>query len=785
MISGRAAVEAVLRAAMQRLLAGRVVGWSFALRDEQGELAAFGDGWARAPWEGPGLAMTADSRCQFGSMSKSVTSIGLMALMDDWNRLLAEAQSLVAQAGWVSDWFRLSIPLRRSPPAAALRLLETLLGKQSDFILRVLRDGKPLHADRSVAELLAGQLRSNVGAGVEDITLAHLLTHQSGIDFDAMNLPDPADGEFDFWGTIRTYLRSPVAWAPGQSKPGYRNEHFRLVRAVIEECAAEDYESFIIRRVVRRSGASSLSLVPDAENGVRYYGRDASLDPEMVAPPRVGGEFGPYRRLGGAYGWYGSMRDLTKLLQAFQAGSIVSPESRDRALAGRFAFYPETHTDGIFYGHNGKWGGGVGGMNGAHRLLADGRTAAFVTNITGVDADSIIRQTLDALLPVFEVYAPSGVVPAVRIINPFGVGDLHVTLDGRPATPAAPTVTDVLFFGGTTTVRACVFEAGRRLSRESTVEMGVVVRPPRPADAPSGGRPLGLEYRYVEGAFDKLPDFDCMNTASVQVGTAAAPDLSQASRGTNFAIEYRAYLEVPATGEYAFTIQSDDGSRFWVGDTLVVDNDGRHGPLSKSGHTLLTEGCHLVRIQFFQRGGGKLLQLNWSGPGVEEGPIPASQFLLPEPAPAPVCAPPVRARGGLRFRLAHGVWERFPEDLRRLPPLVLGVLSDIRLPPHQRLTHYALEFEGWLEVVTAGEYTFELSSDDGSLLWLNDVMIINNDGLHATLSESAALSLDVGRYPIRVQYFQRTGGSALSLSFRIGSGQFLPIPSERFWFDVS
>src|SRR5687767_8778418 len=42
-----------------------------------------------------------------------------------------------------------------------------------------------------------------------------------------------------------------------------------------------------------------------------------------------------------------------------------------------------------------------------------------------------------------------------------------------------------------------------------------------------------------------------------------------------------------------------------------------------------------------------------------------------------------------------------------------------------------LRLEGWVEVVRPGRYRFDVSSDDGSKLWVNDVLLIDNGGEHA------------------------------------------------------
>ena len=43
------------------------------------------------------------------------------------------------------------------------------------------------------------------------------------------------------------------------------------------------------------------------------------------------------------------------------------------------------------------------------------------------------------------------------------------------------------------------------------------------------------------------------------------------------------FLDVPSTGDYAFSTASDDGSRLWIDEELVVANDGHHGVMGQKG----------------------------------------------------------------------------------------------------------------------------------------------------------------------------------------------------------
>ncbi len=77
--------------------------------------------------------------------------------------------------------------------------------------------------------------------------------------------------------------------------------------------------------------------------------------------------------------------------------------------------------------------------------------------------------------------------------------------------------------------------------------------------------------------------------------------------------------------------------------------------------------------------------------------------------------------------------------------------------------YFAIHFRGKLAVATPGVYMFELSSDDGSKLFINGKLVVDNDGLHPTQSSNAHITLRAGFHPIEIHYFQ---GPAHELSLQ-------------------
>ena len=90
---------------------------------------------------------------------------------------------------------------------------------------------------------------------------------------------------------------------------------------------------------------------------------------------------------------------------------------------------------------------------------------------------------------------------------------------------------------------------------------------------------------------------------------------------------YTGWIDVPATGIWTLSVTSDDGSKLYLGNDLVANNDGLHGMATVSGTRGLRAGKHALRVEFFEAGGGAGVILAWSGPGAATGAVPAANLL--------------------------------------------------------------------------------------------------------------------------------------------------------------
>ena len=121
----------------------------------------------------------------------------------------------------------------------------------------------------------------------------------------------------------------------------------------------------------------------------------------------------------------------------------------------------------------------------------------------------------------------------------------------------------------------------------------------------------------------------------------------------------------------------------------------------------------------------------------------------------------------LTFTVYQGGWDKLP-DFSKLEAKATDHVEGglITLKAADKLNeNFALVFNGKLEAPADGNYSFELSSDDGSRLKIDGVDVIDHDGIHGSASKRGSVELKKGSHAIEVQYFEKSGQEELALSW--------------------
>ena len=113
------------------------------------------------------------------------------------------------------------------------------------------------------------------------------------------------------------------------------------------------------------------------------------------------------------------------------------------------------------------------------------------------------------------------------------------------------------------------------------------------------------------------------------------------------------------------------------------------------------------------------------------------------------------------------------ETLAKLKPQATGIVPEIVLdvPQRQEPDGFALRFSGMIQIPKSGRYTFFITSDDGSRVYVDGNLLVDNDRLQGMTECSGSVELIAGSHPIAVTYFDNGGGDGLEVAW---SGPDLP-----------
>jgi hypothetical protein len=132
----------------------------------------------------------------------------------------------------------------------------------------------------------------------------------------------------------------------------------------------------------------------------------------------------------------------------------------------------------------------------------------------------------------------------------------------------------------------------------------------------------GIAFRYFEPTA-KI-DMTFPNSDPVSLGIANVFSVENKKRTDKFAFEFSGYLKTAKDGMYTFFTESDDGSKLFIDDEEVVNNDGNHGAQEKSGKAALRKGFHKIKVLYFDNGGGNSLKVSVQTDGENKKEIQAS-----------------------------------------------------------------------------------------------------------------------------------------------------------------
>jgi hypothetical protein len=137
---------------------------------------------------------------------------------------------------------------------------------------------------------------------------------------------------------------------------------------------------------------------------------------------------------------------------------------------------------------------------------------------------------------------------------------------------------------------------------------------------------------------------------------------------------------------------------------------------------------------------------------------------------------------GLKYTVFEGKWDKKP-DLKSITPVSSGRIFqfDVRYIP-KREDHVAIVFEGYVEIDYEGKYTFYSSANDGSVLYIDAMPVVDNAGYFGDKVDSGVIHLKEGHHYIKVLYYENTGTESIDVLIEGPGLKKQPIPSNKLFY---
>ncbi len=200
--------------------------------------------------------------------------------------------------------------------------------------------------------------------------------------------------------------------------------------------------------------------------------------------------------------------------------------------------------------------------------------------------------------------------------NPVPDATIYYTLDGQEPTTSSPTYTKPIPIKGDQTLKAMLQIPGVKAS--STITTSFLTVDPNVN---------GIAYNYFEDVWVLLPDMALMKP----LRSGKTFDLSFAylpHRWGDYGFQFKCLIDLPSDGDYILFLASDDGSKLFLDDKLLINNDGLHSTMELNGKATLAKGKHKLEVWYFQSGGASDLFVSLEGPGMPKQQIPPRMLTL-------------------------------------------------------------------------------------------------------------------------------------------------------------
>ncbi len=204
-------------------------------------------------------------------------------------------------------------------------------------------------------------------------------------------------------------------------------------------------------------------------------------------------------------------------------------------------------------------------------------------------------------------------------------------------------------------------------------------------------------------------------------------------------------------GDYIFTAEVDDGVRLWVDGVLRIDSWIEQAKASYEARLHLSEGQHLIRVEYFELTGAASISVSWE----READLPTTFWRGEYYNNSSLQGPAHTTRGDARINFDWGY--ESPLDGLNQDEFSVRWSRSLQLP--------------------AGDYRFTATVDDGVRLLVGDRTLLDFWQVQTATTYSQIIYLDGSAVTVRMEYYEGTGQAEARLTWNKLETSATPTPT--------
>ncbi len=203
--------------------------------------------------------------------------------------------------------------------------------------------------------------------------------------------------------------------------------------------------------------------------------------------------------------------------------------------------------------------------------------------------------------------------PIINPKNVYFVNSVAITLTSL----MSGTETRYTLDGSEPIETSLLYKSSIKIEKTSTLKLRAFKKAHKPSAIISSKYQLvipgqGLQYKYYVGRWEQTPNY--IELTADKTGVIGQFNLEEIETNKDYyALLLIGFINIEETGEYIFYCGSNDGTKLYINNKLLIDNDGGHGYQEKDGKINLDKGQHKIEVRYFQQGGGQELKVFWQG----------------------------------------------------------------------------------------------------------------------------------------------------------------------------